>query len=84
MMDVLFGGSQWTEPYIKNQFLYVTDHDSDFEGDKGKELLEYFKKVYYLNYQKYSQLVAKNLPEKYEEYREKHVQKIQKIYKNLN
>ena len=45
MMEALFGTQLWTEHYVKNPFLYVTDHDSDFEGEKGIILKDHFKKV---------------------------------------
>ena len=34
------------EPYVTNPFIYITDNDSDFKGEKGKVLKEYFKKIY--------------------------------------
>lgn len=30
MLEAIFGTQLWSEPYIKNPFIYVTDHDSDF------------------------------------------------------
>ena len=50
------------EPYVSNPWLYITDNESDFEGEKGKNLKEYFKKVFYSQYKKYSDLIKKNTP----------------------
>jgi hypothetical protein len=30
MLEAIFGSEIWSETYIKNPFLYVTDLDSDF------------------------------------------------------
>ncbi len=35
MMEAIFNTQYWSEPYIQNQFIYVTDHNSDYEGEKG-------------------------------------------------
>ena len=61
-MEVLFGTQIWSEPYVRNPFIYVTDNDSDFDGDKGILLKDHFKKVFYLNYQKYQKIVDEVVP----------------------
>ena len=38
---------------MNNPFIYVTDKDSDFEGDEGRKLKQYFTKVFYSQYKKY-------------------------------
>ncbi len=30
MLEALFGTQMWSEPYVKNPFIYVSDHESDF------------------------------------------------------
>jgi hypothetical protein len=62
MMEALFDTQIWSEPYIKNPFIYVTDHDSDFQGEKGIHLRDHFKKVFYINYKKYSDIIKKVVP----------------------
>ena len=53
LMEALFGSQIWSEPYVRNPFIYVTDNDVDFAGDQGVHLKDHFKKVFYLNYTKY-------------------------------
>lgn len=62
LIEVLFQTQVWSEPYVKNPFLYITDNDADFEGEKGFQLKENLKKVFYLNYKKYQGIVEKVLP----------------------
>jgi hypothetical protein len=62
LLEALFGTQFWSEPYVKNPFIYVTDHDSDFAGEQGIHLKDHFKKVFYLNYKKYSEIVDKATP----------------------
>ena len=57
MMEALFGTQYWMESYVKNPYLYVTDHDSDFEGEKGIVLKDQFKKMFYINYKKYQDII---------------------------
>ena len=47
---------------MKNPFIYVSDHDSDYAGEKGIHLRDHFKKVFYINYKKYSEIVKKVTP----------------------
>lgn len=65
LMEALFQTQLWSEPYVKNPFIYVTDHDSDFDGDKGIKLREMFKKVFFMNYQKYTDIINKVVPKEY-------------------
>lgn len=57
-------------PYVKNPFVYITTNLDDFEGDKGRELKEKFKKIFYKYYKSYSDTVnlysRKSLDEKYQ------------------
>ena len=46
LLEALFETQLWSEPYVKNPFIYITDNDSDFEGEKGKKLENYFKQVF--------------------------------------
>lgn len=61
-MEALFDTQMWMEPYVKNPFLYITDYDKDFEGAEGIQLLDYFKKIFFVNYQKYKNVVDKVQP----------------------
>ena len=47
LLEALFKTQLWSEPYVKNPFIYVSDHDSDFAGERGEKLKEYLKKVFY-------------------------------------
>lgn len=47
---------------MQNPYIYVTDHNSDFEGEKGVHLKDHFKKVFMMNYQKYHKVVEKVVP----------------------
>jgi hypothetical protein len=47
----------WSEPFVLNPFIYVTDKDSDFEGEEGKKLKEYFIKVFYSQHKKFKAAV---------------------------
>ena len=38
LLEALFETQLWMEPYVSNPWLYITDNDSDFEGEKGKKL----------------------------------------------
>lgn len=62
MLEALFGTQLWSESYVKNPYIYVTDHDTDFEGEKGIHLKDHFKKVFYLNYTKYINIIEKVVP----------------------
>ena len=53
MLEAICGTNMWAEKYVKNPFIYVTDTDIDFEGEKGQQLLNYFKKQFYTKYQEY-------------------------------
>ena len=33
MMEVLFNTQCWSEPYVRNPFIYISDHDSDYIGE---------------------------------------------------
>ena len=50
------------EPYVTNPFIYITDNDSDFKGEKGRVLKEYFKKVFYQQYTKAREAVDRAVP----------------------
>ena len=63
LMEALFGSQIWSEPYIRNPFIYVTDNDSDFAGDQGIHLKDHFKKVFYINYNKYQKIIKQVVPE---------------------
>ena len=65
LLEALFETQVWSEPYVKNPFIYITDHDKDFEGEEGTKLKEYFKKVFYSQYTKYRNIVKTNTPEEY-------------------
>lgn len=62
LMEALFGSQIWSEPYVRNPFIYVTDNDVDFSGDQGVHLKDHFKKVFYLNYTKYQSIIKKVVP----------------------
>lgn len=62
MLEVLFGTQCWGEEYVKNPYIYVTDLESDFQGEQGIHLRDHFKKVFYLNYQKYMGIVKQVTP----------------------
>ena len=70
ILEALFQTQLWMEPYVKNPFIYITDHESDFEGEKGKKLQLYFKKVFYQQYNKAKAAVDKATPQ--EAYLERH------------
>ena len=57
LLEALFQTQIWNEPYIKNPFIYVTDKESDFEGDEGKKLQTYFTKVFYSQFKKFKAAV---------------------------
>ena len=65
LLEALFETQLWMEPYVSNPFIYITDHDSDFQGDSGVKLKEYFKRVFLSQYKKYSRIVTENTPEEY-------------------
>lgn len=62
LMEAMFETQIWQEPYVKNPFIYITDHDSDFQGEDGEKLHEYFKKVFLSQYKKYREIVTKHTP----------------------
>ena len=62
LMEVLFGTQIWSEPYIKNPFVYITDNEHDWAGEQGIHLRDHFKKVFYLNYKKYQDIADKVVP----------------------
>jgi hypothetical protein len=62
MLEVLFLTQHWSDTYVKNPYIYVTDVDSDFEGERGIHLKDHFKKVFLLNYQKYMNIVSQVTP----------------------
>jgi hypothetical protein len=66
MMEALFDTQLWSEPYVRNPFIYVTDNDSDFAGEKGILLKDHFKKVFYINYMKYKNVVDKVVPKEFQ------------------
>ena len=47
LLEALFQTQLWSEPYVKNPFIYVTDNDEDFQNEEGIHLKQYFKKVFY-------------------------------------
>lgn len=57
LLEALFQTNLWSEPYVMNPFIYVSDKDSDFEGEEGRKLKEYFTKVFYAQYKKYKEAV---------------------------
>ncbi len=65
MLEAIFGSEIWSETYIKNPFLYVTDLDSDFQGPNGIQLYDLFKKMFYINYTKYTDIIKKVEPKEY-------------------
>lgn len=62
MMEALFTTQLWSEPYVKNPYMYVSDHDSDFAGEKGLVHRDHFKKVFYLNFNKYKDIIERVVP----------------------
>jgi len=50
---------------VRNPFIYVTDNDSDFSGEKGILLKDHFKKVFYINYMKYKNVIDKVVPKEF-------------------
>ena len=66
MMEALFDTQLWSEPYVRNPFIYVTDNDSDFSGEKGILLKDHFKKVFYINYMKYKNVIDKVVPKEFQ------------------
>ena len=62
LMEVLFGTQIWSEPYIRNPFLYITDNEHDWAGEQGVHLRDHFKKVFYLNYKKYQTIFDQVVP----------------------
>ena len=62
LLEALFETQLWMEPYVKNPFIYVTDHDVDFSGEKGQKLQTYFKKVFLSQYNKYRKIISDNTP----------------------
>ena len=63
ILEALFQTQLWMEPYVTNPFIYITDNDSDFKGEKGKVLKEYFKKVFYQQYTKAREAVDRAVPQ---------------------
>ena len=51
------------EPYVTNPFIYISDNDSDFEDARGRQLKEYFKRVFYQQYNKGKEAVNKAVPD---------------------
>ena len=47
LLEALFETQLWSESYVKNPFIYISDHESDFVGEKGAKLKDYFKKVFF-------------------------------------
>ena len=47
LLEALFETQLWMEPYVKNPFIYISDYDGDFKGEKGEKLLGYFKRVFF-------------------------------------
>jgi hypothetical protein len=62
LLEALFNTQCWSEPYVTNPFLYVTDRKADFEGEEGLELQNYFKKVFYTQYNKYRSAIERAVP----------------------
>ena len=62
LLEVLFDTQLWSEPYVRNQFIYVTDSEHDWAGEQGIHLRDHFKKVFYLNYKKYQAIVDQVVP----------------------
>ena len=54
LLEAMFQTQLWTEPYISNPFIYITDNPGDFKGEQGVKLQEYFKRVFFDQYTKYS------------------------------
>mgnify|MGYP006889530076 CR=1 FL=1 len=63
LLEAIFGTELWAEPYVKNPFIYITDHESDFAGDEGKKLETYFRKVFLQQYRKYKKAIEDAVPE---------------------
>jgi hypothetical protein len=57
LLEALFQTKLWTEPYVANPFIYVTDKESDFQGEDGRKLKDYFTKVFYAQHKKYKEAV---------------------------
>eukprot|EP00347_Sterkiella_histriomuscorum_P017372 403349636 len=72
LMEALFQTQLWNEPYVKNPFLYVTDHDKDFEGPQGEHTKQLLQKIFYANIQKYENIVESVLPKEYWEAQEQY------------
>ena len=53
LLEALFQTQLWSESYVLNPFIYVTDKDTDFEGEEGQKLKTYFTKVFYAQYKKF-------------------------------
>ena len=62
LLEALFQTQLWSEPYVKNPFIYVTDNDEDFQNEEGVQLKQYFKKVFYHQYMKGKEAVSKVMP----------------------
>ena len=62
LLEALFQTQLWSEPYVKNPFIYVTDNDEDFQNEEGIHLKQYFKKVFYHQYMKGKEAVNKAMP----------------------
>lgn len=65
LLEALFETQLWMEPYVRNPFIYITDHESDFESDKGQRMEQYFKKVFFSQYTKYRDIVKQTTPDDY-------------------
>ena len=63
LLEALFDTQLWSEPYVTNPFIYVTDHDLDFAGEEGAKRKSYFKKVFMSQYLKYTKVIKDNTPD---------------------
>jgi len=57
LLEALFGTQVWASDYIKNPFIYVTDNVQDFQGEEGQKLEQYFKRVFFDQWQKYNNAI---------------------------
>lgn len=82
LLEALFETQLWMEPYVQNPYLYITDHEGDFQSPQGERLKEYFKKVFYSQYTKYRKIIQDNTPQEYYLRREEGSQKFRQMSEN--
>ena len=57
LLEALFQTQVWAQPYVKNEFIYITDNKADFQGESGQKLLSYFRSVFFNQYSKYNNAI---------------------------